>query len=109
MLLRIRFDDPGWFANDPRLGITVDGASVYDGAFTGGVVASVDVPPGTHRIATSISILPGLARRQEYTVDVPAGGYREDARGIEVRLSYSRLAGNFKRTTDTRRIDGDRR
>src|SRR4051812_45799634 len=109
MLLRIRFDGPGWFANDPRLAITVDGTSAYEGAFRGGVITSIEVPSSKHRIGTSIALVGGVARRQEIEVEIPGGGYREDGRGIEVLLSYSRLAGNFKRTVDTRRIDGERR
>src|SRR5262245_55776354 len=108
MQLRIRFDDPGWFANDPRLLITVDGINVYDGRFRGGVNASIDVGPGTHRIETAVELLPGIATKREFTVEMPSDAYRQDGRGIEALLSYSRFSGNFDRTLSTRRIDGIR-
>ena len=107
MLLRIRFDDPGWFTNDPRLVITVDGRPVYQGSFRGGMTASIDVPPGPHRIETAIEIIPGIARRQEYTVEVPSDAYRQSAAGVEARLKYSRIRGNFAGSLDLRRIDGE--
>lgn len=108
MQLRIRMDDPGWFLNSPRLVVRCDGAVVYDGSFRGGFVASIDVAPGPHTIETAIE-LGGLARTKRYAIDMPSEDYREPTSGLEARLEYSRLWGNFGRTISLRRIDTTRR
>jgi hypothetical protein len=108
MLLRVRFDDPGWFANSPPLRISCDGKPIYEGSFRGGGVASVDVAPGAHTIEAAIDIGLGIARKKTYTIDMPADSYRDSQAGLEAKLSYSRIWGNFTNKLELRRIDGER-
>lgn len=108
MLLRVRFDAPGWFANDPRLVVRVDDHAVYDGSFVRGFVGAIDLSPGPHVLTTAIHLASALARRKEYALDLPSpDDYRSAAIGVEARLRYSRFWGNFERRLDLRRIDRD--
>lgn len=95
MRVRLRFPAPGFFLNDPRLVVELDGRTVFDGAFKDGFDVSLDVAPGDHTIATAVYLL-GAARRQSIPLALGAPGYR-DVPAVEARLSYSRLSGNFDR------------
>lgn len=106
MLLRVRFDDPGWFASDPRLRIEVDGQTIYDGSFRGGVRASVQLTPGTHELEAAIFVLPGLARGERYSIEAPPEDYRHGAVELEARLVYSTMRGSFSPELDLRPVDG---
>jgi hypothetical protein len=107
MLLRIRLDDPGWFANSPRLVVTVDGQSVFDGSFRGGFVCSIEVGPGTHTIETAIAMGLGLSQKRQFQIAMPApAGDGGQAVGVEASLQYNRLLGNFATKLDVKRIDG---
>jgi hypothetical protein len=106
MRLQVRFDRPGMMLNSPRLVVRVDGESIYDGSFRDGFVAAVEVAPGTHGIETSIELAPGLARLKRFSITMPASEPGR-APGLEARLQYSRLWGNFSDKLDVRRIDGD--
>jgi hypothetical protein len=90
--LRIVFPRPGFFLNDPRLVITLDGLRVYEGSFVGGVDVELPVAPGPHRIETRIEIGP-FARQRLYDLLVSLEGVRCTA-----TLRYSRLWGNFTRS-----------
>ena len=105
MLLRIRLDDPGWFANSPRLVVTVNGQSVFDGAFRGGFVSSIDVGPGTHTMETAITMGLGLTQKRQFHIAMPTSE-RDHAVGVEAQLQYNRLLGNFATKLDVKRIDG---
>lgn len=96
MRLDVRFPPPGFFLNDPRLVVTVDDRTIYDGSFKSGFAVSVDLTPGRHTLETSIAVA-GSVRTQ--TIDLPLdgpGGYR-DVPAVEVVLEYNRLTGNFKK------------
>lgn len=95
MRVRLRFPAPGFFLNDPRLVVELDGRTVYDGAFKDGFDVTLDVTPGDHTIGTAVYLL-GSARRQSIPLALCAPGYR-DVPAVEARLSYSRLSGNFDR------------
>lgn len=107
MLLRVRFDPPGWFANDPRVVVMLDGEPLVDGSFVRGFECAREVAPGRHTLTTAVHLTTTLARRREYTIDVPApAADREHAPGLEARLRYSRLWGNFDKRLDLVRVDG---
>ncbi len=107
MLLRVRFDPPGWFANDPRVVLTIDGSPLFDGSFVRGFDTTVELAPGPHVLTTAIHLTDTIARRREYTIDAPAlDPERAHPPGLEARLRYSRLWGNFDKRLDLSRIDG---
>lgn len=99
MLLRVHFDAPGFFLNDPRVTVRVGDRTLYDGSFKRGFDVQVELPPGRHVLETAIDIA-GVARKQriELPLDTP-GGYR-DAAEVHAKLRYSRLWGNFDRRAD---------
>lgn len=107
MLLRVRFDPPGWFANDPRVVVTLDGQPVYEGSFVRGFETTVELTPGKHTLATAIHLTDTIARRREYTIETPIERtHREHPPGLEARLRYSRLWGNFGAKLELSRVDG---
>ncbi len=96
MNLRVRFEAPGFFLNDPRLVVTLADRKLYDGRLKDGFDVSVEIPPGKHAIETRIYGPLGSAsvQRIELALD-ETGGYR-DVPSVEAELAYSRIAGNFK-------------
>lgn len=96
MRLHLRFPAPGFFLNDPRLVVTLDQRTLYDGSFKNGFDVSLDVDPGTHLLETAIH-LGGIARKQQIPLALDgANGYR-DVPVVHGTLEYSRLTGNFKK------------
>jgi hypothetical protein len=95
MLLHVRFPAPGFFLNDPRLVVTLDDRTLYDGSFRDGFDVSAEVEPGRRVLETAIH-LTGLARRQRFELALGERGYR-DIPAIDAKLSYSRLSGNFEK------------
>lgn len=98
MHVRLYFPAPGFFLNDPRLVIQLDGRTVYDGSFKSGFDVSVEVQPGPHVVETAIHApIGGLARTQKIELALDAdGGYR-GIPAVDARLEYSRMTGNFKK------------
>lgn len=96
MRLRVHFDAPGFFLNDPRLTIRLGDRTLYDGSFKEGFDVSLEVPPGRHVLETAIDVA-GLARRQQIELPLDAeGGYR-DVPEVHAKLGYSRFWGNFEK------------
>ena len=93
MRVRLRFPAPGFFINDPRVVVSLDGRTVYDGSFKDGFDVSLEVEPGPHVVDTTISVL-GASRRQKIPLPLGDGSYR-DVQVVEATLSYSRFWGNF--------------
>ncbi|MEZ4340196.1 MAG: hypothetical protein R3B82_26535 [Sandaracinaceae bacterium] len=96
MWLRVHFDPPGFFLNDPRLSVRLGDRTLYEGSFKSGFDVSVEIPPGRHRLETAIDVA-GLARKQ--TIELPleeSGGYR-DVPEVHAQLAYSRFWGNFEK------------
>jgi hypothetical protein len=92
----LRFASPGFFLNDPRLVVTLDQRTLYDGSFKSGFEVSLDVVPGTHVLETAIH-LGGVARKQQIPLALDGTkGYR-DVPAVHGTLEYSRLTGNFKK------------
>jgi hypothetical protein len=89
--LRIVFAAPGFFLEDTRMTVLLDGLPIYQGSFTSGMDVCGAVQPGMHRIQTVIGLPAGLSRARSYEISVPPGP------GITVLLSYSRFWGNFTR------------
>ncbi|MGF1468561.1 MAG: hypothetical protein ACFCGT_20755 [Sandaracinaceae bacterium] len=107
MELRVRFDPPGVFVNDPRLTVRLDDRVVFEGSFRRGFLVSKSVVPGPHVIETQIQLGPSLARTRRYRFDVegqPPPGYRGSSPSLEARLAYSRFTGNFRRRLSVRRV-----
>jgi hypothetical protein len=71
-VLRVVFEKPGWFANDPRVVVALDGRTLHDGSFVAGFEMTVELDAGPHRLTTT------------------------------ARLDYSRFWGNFARKLDLR-------
>lgn len=99
-VLRVVFEKPGWFANDPRVVVTLDDRTLHDGSFVSGFETTVELDAGPHRLSTAIHV--GAFRRSR-VYDVVLGderGYREGRTHWVARLSYSRFWGNFARKLD---------
>ncbi|MEM9189817.1 MAG: hypothetical protein AAGF12_11615 [Myxococcota bacterium] len=105
--LSVHFDPPGFFLNDPRLVVKVEGQVVHDGSFRRGFTASAPLASDRTVIETSLEV-GTLRRRRRIEVDLAAlrpDGYRESTEVLyEARLEYSRFWGNFKKRVDLRRI-----
>ena len=86
--LTVAFPKPGFFLDDCRLTVWLNGHPIYDGSFRSGFETTFPVQPGTHALGVRLTT-PIFNREKNYavTVDV-ANGYR-------VELEYSRLWGNF--------------
>lgn len=93
MRLHLTFAPPGFFLNDPRLVVTIDQRTVYDGSFRAGFDVSIDLEPAAHVLETAIHSAGAISRQR---IELPLGS--ESYRGVPVlhgTLEYSRLAGNF--------------
>ncbi|MFK7991747.1 MAG: hypothetical protein AB8I08_37365 [Sandaracinaceae bacterium] len=95
MRVRLMFDKPGFFLNDPRVTVEVGERVLYDGSLGEGFDVSVELPPGEHQVRTAI-LIGSLARRQDIALPLGGPGYR-DAAAVEAKLSYSRFWGNFSK------------
>jgi len=96
MRLRVLFDPPGFFLNDPRLVLRVDDRTIYDGSFKSGLDVSIEVPPGDLVLETAIEVGP-VQRKQRISLPLgPGGGYR-DVPEVHAKISYSRFWGNFSK------------
>lgn len=101
--LQVRFDDPGFFVNDPRITVRVDGQLIHDGSFRGGFVASAPIETTQPIIETTIEIGPlSRSKRIAVQLEVPRGEQGEVV--WEARLKYSRFWGNFSSRVDIRRV-----
>ncbi len=97
MLIHVRFPAPGFFLNDPRVVVMLDGRVLYDGSFKDGFDVSAEIQPGAHVLETAIHIAGSLARRQRIDLDLDARqGYR-DVPAVHAKLHYSRWSGNFEK------------
>lgn len=98
MRLRVHFDSPGFFLNDPRVTVRVGDRTIYDGSFKSGFDVSVELP-GRHVLETAIDVA-GLSRKQKIELPLDnTGGYR-DVPEVHAKLSYSRFWGNFDKKAD---------
>lgn len=95
MLFRLSFPEPGFFLNNARLVVTLDGRSLFDGSLGDGFDVSLNLDPGSHTLETALGYL-GSWRRQQISLDLSRDSYR-DVTEVRARLHYNRLAGNFKR------------
>jgi hypothetical protein len=95
--LRVVFEKPGYFLNDPRMTVKLDGRTLHDGSMLSGFDRSEKVAPGHHVLETAIHV--GLfSRKRRYVFVIGGEGhYREPAARFVARLEYSRLWGNFAR------------
>jgi membrane associated rhomboid family serine protease len=100
MKVRLRFDPPGWFAADAKVLVRFDGRIEDEGSFMQGFVVDLDVEPGMHVLETEISALG--KRRRRFELEVPDG---DDM--LEVKLTYSRMWGNFDKKPALRRVDAN--
>jgi hypothetical protein len=99
-LLRVVFEKPGWFLNDPRVVVTLDDSTLHDGSFVSGFERTVEIAAGPHRLTTAIHV-GGFQRKREYEIVIGgAGEYREGAGRWVARLDYSRFWGNFVKKLD---------
>ncbi|HHH29245.1 MAG TPA: hypothetical protein ENK57_13005 [Polyangiaceae bacterium] len=93
MILRVHFDPPGFFLNDPLCTLSVDGRILYEGSFKSGFDVRTEVPPGDVVLETAIG--GPVMRKQQIRLPLGGfGGYR-GAEEVHARLSYSRMWGNF--------------
>ena len=86
--MRIIFPPPGFFVNDPRLTIHVNGWCAYAGSFRTGLDVGFPAVPGALTIVTRIDVL-GLGREKVYSL------LATERRALELTLEYSRFWGNF--------------
>lgn len=96
MILRVHFEPPGFFLNDPRLSVRLAGRVLYDGNFKCGFDVTVNVPAGKHVLETEIHGPlggSGVTQRIELSLDAD-GGYR-DVPEVHAKLTYNRVRGNF--------------
>lgn len=103
--LRIGFAAPGFFINDCRCIVMLDGMLVYDGSFMSGFVRDGVIAPGPHVIDATIETpLFNRSKRYTFTIDAPPPGYRAAPESWEVGLTYSRFWGNFESKLALRRL-----
>ncbi len=96
MRVQLEFPAPGFFLNDPRLVVTLDERTLYDGSFRSGFRVSVDLQPGMHLLETMIHFAGSTPRQQRIELPLDStNGYR-DVPVVHGTLEYSRLSGNFK-------------
>jgi hypothetical protein len=95
--MRITFPPPGFFINDPRLTVLVNGWSAHDGSFKSGFDVRFPVIPGYLTVQTRIAVL-GMGRERAYQMLVNPGW------GLELRLDYSRFTGNFAELPAVRQV-----
>ncbi len=88
VLLTVSFPRPGFFINDARVTVDLNGQRLLDGSFLNGFECSAAVQPGNHFLDVTIEFGP-LRRTRRISVPVPA------CRGVSVVLAYSRMWGNF--------------
>jgi hypothetical protein len=88
--MRIVFPSPGFFINDPRLTVLVNGWCAYDASFKSGFDVRFPVTPGPYLIVTRINAL--VSREKRYTV------IAHEAHAVEIWLEYSRFWGNLTGT-----------
>jgi hypothetical protein len=101
-VLRVVFEKPGWFANDPRVVVALDDRTLRDGSFVWGFEMTLELNAGPHRLTTTIHVGP-LRRKRAYDFVLgDEGGYREGRGHHVARLHYSRFWGNFARKLDLR-------
>jgi hypothetical protein len=91
--MRIALPSPGFFLNDPRISITVNGWTAYAGSFRSGFDVRFPVVPGPYLIIATLHAI--VTRDKRYSVTAAPG------HAVEVWLDYSRIWGNF---TDAPRI-----
>jgi hypothetical protein len=89
-VLKILFPSPGFFINDTRVEVDLDGTRVFEGSFTAGFERDVHVSPGTHELVTRIALGP-IMRPKAYRFSVG------EAPVYTAVLRYSRFWGNFTR------------
>jgi hypothetical protein len=103
--LRIGFPAPGFFINDCRCIVVLDGMLVYDGSFMSGFVRDGMIAPGPHVLDAKIETpLFNRSKRYSFTIDSPSPGYRAAPEAWEVSLAYSRFWGNFESKLALRRV-----
>jgi hypothetical protein len=88
--MRIVFPSPGFFLNDPRVIVHVNGWCAYHGSFKSGFDVRFPVVPGPHLVVVTLDTL--VRREERYTVPAYAG------HAVEVWLDYSRMWGSFTGT-----------
>lgn len=96
MRLHLRFPPPGFFLNDPRLVVTLDSRTLYDGSFRSGFDVSLELDPGVHVLSTAIHLVGSVAREQRIELAIEPERYR-DVPVVHGMLEYSRMTGNFKK------------
>jgi len=94
MILRVHFDAPGFFLNDPRVSLRIGERVLYYGSFKSGFDVSIELQPGQHTLRTAIGI-GALERKQEIALPLGEGGGYRGVPEVHARLTYSRIFGNF--------------
>jgi hypothetical protein len=95
--MRIVFPPPGFFVNDPRVTIHVNGWCAYAGGFASGIDVKFPVVPGALTVTTRIEVL-GIGREKVYSTMAVHG------HALELMLEYSRMWGNFTGTPKQRQV-----
>jgi hypothetical protein len=95
--MRIVFPPPGFFLNDPRVTIHVNGWCAYAGGFVSGIDVKFPVVPGPLTVTTRIEVL-GMGREKVYSAMAVHG------HALELMLEYSRMWGNFTGTPKQRHV-----
>ena len=86
--VRVIFPPPGFFLNEPRVRIDVDGYPMAQLGFQSGFDWWTPIQPGWHRVTVTL-VTPLLNRSQTYTVEV------RPSCSTEIVIDYSRMWGNF--------------
>ncbi len=97
MRLHLTVPPPGFFLNDPRLVVTLDQRTLYDGSFKDGFDVALELQPGKHVVETAIHLAGSLARKQQIELVLDSSNGYRDVPAVHGKLEYSRLTGNFKK------------
>jgi hypothetical protein len=85
--LRIIFPKPGFFINDPRVLVTINGRPMVEQSFLQGFDWWTPMQPGFHYVEVGIVAI--VTRSRTYNIEV------RPSHSTEVLLEYSRMWGNF--------------
>lgn len=106
---RVHFRPKGWFAVDARVTFAMDGRTIGEGSFLGGIACEIALPPGSHTLEATLKA-GFITRKKQWPIHVPSseemaritGGPPSDGHGIlDVHVLYSRFWGTFEKNLET--------
>lgn len=107
---RVHFRPKGFFAVDARVAFAIDGRTIGEASFLGGIACDVALAPGPHVLEAMLKT-GFITRKKQWPLHVPSpeemaritGGTLSDGHGVlDVHVLYSRFWGTFEKSLETR-------